>query len=234
MAVGIKIRKKCVKIKKNGNRCKMNRIAGSKYCEHHGAFNPNSRRSRNRKVWSKITHGQSSKVLKAGPTISRLIQEVKRNKDYMDIDENIAIMILIMRKSIERAERDGGLDGVLDKSKDMFSMLEKVNRALHTKAKIEDGLKHKIDIEVVDIAIKQMMGILQKHIANPLVLRKIADDYSNIRVHDLPMKGHKPRQEHLRNLEQVNMDTRETMGDLVFNEMDEDDVEKTSVIFEMD
>lgn len=210
----IKERVRCAKVKKNGKQCKNNRIDGSKYCESHGAFNPRSKRSR-RKWANSIKTGKTSKILKAGQTVSRLVEEMKRNKHYLDIDENIAIMTTIMKKSLERAERRNGLDGVLDESKNFFIMLEKINRSLLTKAKIEEGLKHKIDIETIDVAMKQMIHIVKDHISNPLVMRSIADDFANIRVHDMPMKGHKPRSEHLKKLEEVNMETRELMGKIV-------------------
>jgi len=172
-----------------------------------------------KRVFNQIKTGKQSKILKAGPTVSRLIEEMKKNEDYLDIDENIAIMTTIMRKSLERAEHRGGIDGVLDESKGLFTMLEKINRSLHTKAKIEEGLKHKIDIETIDLAMKNMMEILKSHVKNPLQLRKIADDFQNIRVHDLPMKGHKPRNEHLKNLEDLSMNTRDMAGAIVAQDM---------------
>jgi len=142
--------KRCKRIKTSGSRCKKPRIQGSKYCHTHCGFNPNSKRHRKR-VFNMIKTGKSSKILKAGTTVSRLIDEMKRNKDYLDIDENIAIMSTIMRKSLERAERKGGLDGVLNESNHLFRMLEQINRSLLTKSRIEEGLKHKIDIETIDL-----------------------------------------------------------------------------------
>lgn len=227
----IKERVRCARIKKNGKQCKNNRIEGSKYCEAHGAFNPNSKRSR-RKWAGVIKTGKQSKILKAGHTVSRLVEEMKRNKDYLDIDENIAIMTTIMKKSLERAEQKEGLDGVLNQAKSFFIMLEKINRALLTKAKIEEGLKHKIDIETIDIAMKQMIHIVKQHVNNPLIMRKIADDFANVRIHDMPMKGHKPRNEHLKKLEEINIDTRELMGKIVADRGIKK--EKTKIVFDLD
>lgn len=241
MTTKVKIEKRvrCARIKKNGKQCKKNRIPPSKFCESHGAFNPNSKRSRNKKVWSQIKTGKTSKVLQAGSTVSRLVEEVKKNKDYLDIDENIAIMTTLMRKSMERSENEGGLDAVLDNAKKFFTMLEKVNRAILTKAKIEEGLKHKIDIEVIDVALKQMLGIVKQHVNNPLILRSIADDFGKVRVHDLPMHGHKPRDEYLKQLEETSMETREMMGNIVGEhaDLESDKLEprkKRKIIFETD
>lgn len=226
--------RRCKRIKKNGNRCKRPKIQGSKYCHTHCGFNPNNKSHRKRRVFDRIKTGKTSKILKAGPLVSRLIDEMKRNKDYLDIDENIAIMSTIMRKSLERAEQVGGLDGVLDSSKHLFQMLEKINRSLLTKSRIEEGLKHKIDIETIDIAMRQMMGILKEHIKNPMMLRKIADDFSNIRVHDLPMKGHKPRNEHLKNLEELNSDVEQMTAKVVEAVQKKKNKKKKKIKFEVD
>ena len=242
MVTKVKIEKRirCARTKKNGKQCRNNRIGSSKYCESHGAFNPNSKRSRKKKVWDKIKTGKTSKVLQAGSTVSRLVEEVKKNKDYLDIDENIAIMTTIMRQSLQRSENEGGLDAVLDNAKKFFAMLEKVNRAILTKSKIEEGLKHKIDIEVIDVALKQMLGIVKEHVNNPLTLRAIADDFGKVRVHDLPMHGHKPRDEYLKQLEETSMETREAMGRIVGEHADLDNKDRLElrkrrkITFEMD
>lgn len=226
--------KRCKRIKKNGNRCKRPRIQSSKFCHTHCGFNLNSKKHR-AKVFNMIKTGKTSKILRAGTAVSRLIDEVKRSEDYLNIDENIAIMSTIMKQSLQRAEESGGLDGVLNESKNLFRMLEQINRSLLTKTRIEEGLKHKIDIETIDLAMRQMMGILKDHVKNPMMLRKIADDFGNIRVHDLPMKGHKPRNEHLKNLEKLNSDVEQMTVKVVQSiQKKKKKKKKTKIRFEVD
>ncbi len=233
-------KKKCKRInKKTGKQCNNWRMTDSDYCLNHNGGKVHTSK-RKRKIWNnQIKHGQSSGVLKKyGIRVTRLIDEVKRSKDYLDVDENIAVMTGIMRKTIERAEEKGGIDGVLDESKPIFTMLEKINKGILTKARIEEGLKHKIDIETIDLAMKQMMGIINKHIKDPIIKRKMADEFDNIQVHDLPMKNHKPREEHLKNLEELNIDMRENLSDVarIYDDDDDwgDDDRPTKIIFEMD
>ena len=237
----IKKRKKkhCKHInKKTGKQCKSWRMTDSNYCLTHGGGKVHTSK-RKRRLWKdQIKHGQSSGVLKKyGIRVTKLIDEVKRSKDYLDVDENIAVMTGIMRKTIERAEEKDGIDGVLDESKPIFTMLEKINKGILTKARIEEGLKHKIDVETIDLAMKQLMGIVNKHIKDPIIKRKMADEFDNVMVHDLPMKNHKPREEHLKNLEELNIDMRENVSDIarIYDEDDDwDDDEPTRIVFGMD
>jgi len=231
-------KKKCKHVGKEGKKCKSWRMPDSNYCLNHGGGKVHTSK-RKRRLWkNQIKHGQSSGILKKyGLRVTKLIEEVKRSKDYLDVDENVAVMTGIMRKTIERAEEKDGMDGVLDQSKPIFTMLEKINKAILTKARIEEGLKHKIDVETIDLAMKQMMGIINKHIKDPIIKRKMADEFDNIQVHDLPMKGHKPREEHLRDLEALNIDMRESVPDvarLYDDDDDWDDDSPTKIVFEMD
>lgn len=234
----VKKRGKCTRIKKNGRRCKNYKMPDSDLCLSHGGGKVITSKKKRKQWKNTLRHGQSSAILrKYGISVSRLIGEVRRNKDYLDIDENIAVMTAIMRKTIERAEQRGGMDKVLDEAKPVFQMLEKINRAILTKARIEEGLKHKIDVETIDIAMKQMIGIVQRNIKDPIILRKIADGFDDIKVHDLPMKNHKPREEHLRELEELNNDMRESAGDIASiyrDSSDEDWEEEQTIVFEMD
>jgi len=200
----IKERSKCA-----DKGCTNNRLSDSKFCKKH-------RRAMNKKEYqTKIRVRQNKRFAKAGNTVSQLVEEMKKNEEYLNIDDNIAIMTLIMKKNLERAERRDGIDGVLDQAKGFFIMLEKINRSLLTKAKIEEGLKHKIDIEVIDVALKDMLEIVKKHVPNPLLLRAIADEFAEVRVHDTPMRRHKPRDKYLKQLEETNMETREMMETMV-------------------
>jgi len=235
----IRKREKCTRIKKNGRRCKNYKMPDSDLCLSHGGGKVITSKKKRKQWKNTIRHGQSSTILKKyGIRVSRLIGEVRRNKDYLDIDENVAVMTAIMRKTVERAEREGGMDKVLDEAKPIFQMLEKINRAILTKARIEEGLKHKIDIETIDIAMKQMIGIVQKCVKDPIILRKIADGFDDIKVHDLPMKNHKPRDDHLRELEELNNDMRESAGDIAGIYKDSSDKdweeEEPTIVFEMD
>lgn len=216
--------KKCVKVKRNGERCKNTRIPGSRFCTNHGAFNPNSKRCmRNWK--GLIKTGENSKHLLAGPKVTKLVEEVRRNNKYLDIDENIAIMTTIMKGALENAEKQGGFQRVVKKSKKFFWMLEKIQKGLLTKAKIEEGLKHKIDIETIEVAMIQLMNIVKKEVDDPITLRRIADRFSRVRVHDMPVHGHKPRDDYL--MQQENMDNNmKLLRGTVESEMLEDKPKK--------
>lgn len=203
--------KKCVKVKRNGERCKNTRIPGSKFCTNHGAFNPNSKRCMKRWKGS-IKTGSESKHLLAGPMVTKLVEEVKRNDRYLDIDENIAIMTTIMKGALENAEQQGGFQKVVKKSKKFFWMLEKLQKGLLTKAKIEEGLKHKIDIETIEVAMIQLMNIVKREVDDPITLRRIADRFSKVRVHDMPVRGHKPRDEYLKQMENMDNDMKLLKG----------------------
>jgi len=200
--------------------CTDNRLPNSKFCKKHRKI------VSKKKYEAKIRTRRHKQLARAGPTVARLVEEMKKNDEYLNIDENIAIMSMIMRKNLERAERQGGIDAVLDRAKQFFIMLEKINRSLLTKAKIEEGLKHKIDIEVIDVALKQMLDIVKKHVSNPLTLRAIADNFAEVKVHDTTMRRHKPRDHYLKKLEETNMETRDMMEKMVVDRHLEKNVKK--------
>jgi len=135
-------------------------------------------------------------------------------------------MTAIVRGSIVAAEKKGGIEGVLKKGKDFIWFLEKLQKSLLTKAKIEESMKHKIDIEVVDVAMRQMIYIVKRHVRDPLTLRAIADDFANVRVHEMPIRGKMPRQEALAQLEELDSNVRDVTEVLVHSEVLDKDSKK--------
>ena len=159
------------KSKHTGMQCKKLAVNGFNVCVTHGAGSPKRREAKMRKqvLESSINISANNQYFKS--EVLEKIELFRKDKDLNNLDFELAYL-----KSIpSRIENNKDLEEV-----DKIMLLEKALKSIfdnmEKKEKITEARRYSIGIDKLQLLVKFMFSSVQRHVKDPKLLSKIAND----------------------------------------------------------
>lgn len=158
---------------------------GKGFCKLHGGTGAN-----------KTAGGRYSKYIQTTPLQQKHI-ELMRDPEILNLSEEIAVLRTVLTELLELKDKlvkemaDANADPAarLLAEKKFFGTLsfmqdniDKITRVVETKNRIENGEKHVIRVELIQLVLVQITGIIKKYITDKEVLKHIASDLKTLQL----------------------------------------------------
>jgi hypothetical protein len=162
------LKKKCKRIKNNGQPCGRWARNGYEVCPNHGAGTMKKSGGR------PIKTGLHSKVLKK--QLKEKIERYKGKEGLTDLRENIAIKKALLDELITKATKDGKKNLNVATINNAVDIVDAISRDIERLEKIEHGIKHNISITTFHQSVNVIVLVIDRHVRDDKTKQRIFNE----------------------------------------------------------
>lgn len=151
----------------SGKRCKNFAVPGELYCRCHGGVLARSKAQKGSAIYSAFIQDKK---------ISQVYESIMKDDELRGMNEELAMLRALLAKVV-----GDEADGITSKGlKDVANVVGEIRQLINDCTKTEIRLGQLIDIGKITIIVKQLAVIINKHIKDEEILRKIAVEFDEV------------------------------------------------------